>query len=110
MSDYGEIGNDVFMRYLGDKLGKPVFPTPGSKPQKEVSLDAIKKLMGGRLPSKDENGEIDPSTLKTLTDSPEDIKELQDFCARYGIIGANFGALSAKDTLAKLKRHLGFEF
>lgn len=72
---------------------------------KEVSLDDLYKL--GAL-KKDKDSEL-PTPI---SDPPEDVKELEDFCKKMGIVGVGTTArgfgISAKSMLNMLKQKIGF--
>jgi hypothetical protein len=38
---------------------------------------------------------------------PSEVTELEEFCAKYGILGVNFGKMSPRATLSMLKAKMG---
>jgi hypothetical protein len=39
--------------------------------------------------------------------NPSEIRELEEFCSKHGILGVNFGRMSPKSTLNMLKSRMG---
>jgi len=52
----------------------------------------------------EKDGEID---LTPKHYNEDDMYELESFCKKYGIVGANFGNMSPKSTLKMLKSKMG---
>ena len=51
--------------------------------------------------------EDDPSQLPTVEYDPEDIKALEDFCKKNGIVGFSAGKMNPKAALRMLKQQVG---
>jgi len=55
-----------------------------------------------------ETSPIDPSTIQTWPE--EDVKKLQDYCQKMGIVGFNCGKMHPIAALAMLKRQFGEDY
>ncbi len=87
------------------------------------TMPSMEQVIARRSPTVIKDGAFDPHQLmlkKKLTDSGEsvdltpkqswpdrDIKTLEDFCLKYGIVGYNCGRMSSVAALAMLKQKLG---
>ncbi len=87
------------------------------------TMPSMEQVIAQRSPTVIKDGAFDPHQLmlkKKLTDSGEsvdltpkqswpnqDIKALEDFCLKYGIVGFNCGRMSPVAALAMLKQKLG---
>ena len=87
------------------------------------TMPSMEQVIGQRSPTVIKDGAFDPHQLmvkKKITDSGEsvdltpkhswpnqDIKALEDFCLKYGIVGFNPGRMSPIAALSMLKQKLG---
>ena len=87
------------------------------------TMPSMEQVMAQRNPTVIKDGAFDPHQLmvkKKLTDSGDsvdltpkqswpnqDIKALEDFCLKYGIVGYNCGRMSPVAALAMLKQKMG---
>ena len=87
------------------------------------TMPSMEQVISQRIPTVTKDGSFDPHQLmvkKKLTDSGEsidttpkqnylekDIKTLEDFCLKYGIVGFNCGKMSPIAALAMLKQKFG---
>lgn len=95
--DIGDIQNMLAARIASrnaDIAGTT--PPPGT-------FDPYQALLKKQAPSP--VTEVDPSTIQTWPE--EDVKRLQDFCQRNGIVGFNSGKMSPIAALAMLKQQIG---
>ncbi len=78
------------------------------KGRDEVSSSDINALLRGRSfgtrKVDDKSPEMNPS-IPAYSD--EDMKELQDYCAKRGIIGVNFNGMNPQAVLRMLKSKMG---
>lgn len=51
--------------------------------------------------------EDDPTFISKIEHNHEDIKELEEFCNKYGILGINFKNMNPKTILNMLKSKMG---
>jgi hypothetical protein len=87
-----------------------------------TTMPNVEQLIAQRSPTVIKDGAFDPHQLmmkKKLTDAgaidttptqswPEkDIKALEDFCKKYGLVGFNCGRMSPIAALSMLKQKLG---
>lgn len=49
----------------------------------------------------------DPTYIPNIEHNPEDVKELEEFCKKYGILGVNFKNMNPKAILNMLKSKMG---
>lgn len=77
--------------------------------QTEVSPMQLASLLGRRKFGEQETEE-NPFNPQCPVPShlPEDMRELQDYCKKMGIIGVNFGGMHPKAVLQMLKNKTGF--
>jgi hypothetical protein len=68
---------------------------------RNLSIDPYDMIMNRRL-----NGQ-NPSDMPIIQYDPNDIKELEEFCKKHGIMGFNTGKMSPKAALSMLKSRLG---
>ena len=89
--------NAALAQRIAAKKGEvsPSIPAPGT-------VDPY-KIMVQRKQA--EVGEIDPSTIRKWPEN--DVKRLEDYCARLGIVGFNAGRMSPVAALAMLKQQFG---
>lgn len=82
--------------------------SPNGKGRDEVSASDINSLLRGRTfgnkTVEDKHFEMNP-TIPAYSD--EDMKELQDYCAKRGIIGVNFNGMHPSAVLKMLKARMG---
>lgn len=71
------------------------------RPKDEVSPDQLNNLLRGKKFSTHSNVEMgnDPRTVEY---SPDEIKALEDYCKKRGIVGVNFGNMSPHSILAMI--------
>lgn len=67
-----------------------------------VTVDPYKLMMGRK---NGETNEIDPTTIQKWPDA--DVKRLQDYCTKVGVIGFNPGRMPPMVALAMLKQQFG---
>ena len=76
---------------------------PNGKGRDEVSASDINSLLRGK--------KFAPKSEETLPSIPEynedDMRELQEYCAKRGILGVNFGNRNPKAVLQMLKARMG---
>ena len=87
-------------------MNLPMMPTGHSRD--DVSSDAINSLLRGRTfgaqRREDSSFEMNPSIPEY---NEEDMKELQEYCQKRGIIGVNFGNRNPRAVLQMLKARMG---
>lgn len=69
---------------------------PRGKSKDEVSMNDINALLKGHSYNQD-----------PVQHNSEDIRELQEFCQRHGILGVNFGNRNPRAVLRMLKARMG---
>lgn len=78
------------------------------KAREEVSQADLNALLGGRkFGSKQQETQPFNMTPEIPEYSDEDMRELQDFCSKRGIIGVNFNGMNPKAVLRMLKARMG---
>lgn len=87
-----------FTNMLSQKLCGKIQPPQGFDPHAMM----VKK-------HKIETGEVPVDTTNKTNYPEEDIKELEDFCKKFNIIGFNFGTMPPKLALARLKAMVGYD-
>ena len=100
--EYPEMGNSrlpdfgqMMTQRLAPKLTQP--DLPGFDPHALM----VKK-------NKIEKGEILPDTTPVVKHNEEDVKALEDFCTKHGILGVNYGNRPPAVVLALLKQQMGY--
>lgn len=82
--------------------------SPNGKGRDEVSVSDINSLLRGRTfgnkSVEDKPFEMNPA-IPAYSD--EDLKELQEYCSKRGIIGVNFNGMNPKAVLNMLKNRMG---
>lgn len=51
--------------------------------------------------------QTNPSEIPTISYNEDDIKELEEFCKKHGILGVNFKNMNPKSVLNMLKNKIG---
>jgi len=69
---------------------------PHGKSRDEVSINDINSLLKGRSQNQD-----------PVSYDVDDIKELQEYCQKHGILGVNFGNRNPRAILQMLKARMG---
>lgn len=82
--------------------------SPNGKGRDEVSASDINSLLRGRnfksAPAENKPFEMNPVIPQY---SDEDMRELQEYCAKRGIIGVNFNGMNPQAVLRMLKSKMG---
>jgi len=76
--------------------GDPTLPPPGT-------VDPYKLMLNKKRAA--EAGDIDPGTIVRWPE--EAVKQLEDYCAKMGILGFNCGKMHPLAALAMLKKQVG---
>jgi len=75
---------------------------PRGKSRDEVSMSDIKALLKGRSYNQE------PLSYDQIPQyDNNDMKELQEYCQKYGILGVNFGNRNPRAVLQMLKARMG---
>lgn len=85
----------VLAQRLAVKMGQTPTPPPGT-------VDPYQLMMQRK---KGESMEIAPTVVQKWPE--EDVKALEDYCARMGIMGFNCGKMNPVAALAMLKKQVG---
>ena len=79
-----------------------------SRNRSEISPDQLSSLLGGRK----FNGELSENPFSPpeaeINYSEDDLKELQEYCSKMGIIGISFNGRNPKMILKMLKEKMGY--
>ncbi len=75
---------------------------PRGKSKDEVSMNDINNLLKGRSYTQE------PLAYNQIQEhDPNDIRELEEYCQKRGILGVNFGGRNPKAVLQMLKARMG---
>lgn len=77
------------------------------RPAEEVSHSDIAALLKGRTYGQSQDTPAFNMNPSVPEFDPAEMQELQDFCAKRGIIGVNFGGMNPRAVLNMLKTKMG---